>query len=81
MHGRYVYKIFDRKCERRRLSERPRCRLDWIWLRMEASCKPLWTYLMYLWVPQKVENFLTSWVNISFSRTVLVNAFIHDMAA
>jgi hypothetical protein len=28
MHGRYVYKIFDRKCERRRLSERPRCRLD-----------------------------------------------------
>jgi hypothetical protein len=26
--------------------------------------------VMNLWVPQKVGNFLTSWVTISFSRTL-----------
>jgi hypothetical protein len=48
--------------------------VDWMHLSQDRyTWLALVNTVMSLWVPQKVRNFLMSWVTISFSRRTLLN--------
>jgi len=51
--------------------------VDWIHLAQDGDQCILVNMVMKLWIPQKAGNFLTGWLNISFSRRTLLHGVIY----